>query len=370
MRTDCFAMSPAEALALAGRVGLLHIAASTPEGPLLRTVDGVVHDGALCFHGGDHGQKLGLVGAEVMIAVEQVVAHLPSWFFDERRACPATTYYRSVHAWGRVERVEPRRDKAAILQALMERYQPEGRHVPVDADDPLYTAVVDNLLVARVRPTRIVGKAKLGQHKGKKTIGRALAGLWQRGQAGDLTALRTIREAHPARPVPEWMQGPAGVRFEVAPDEREVGQAVALVRDAYWNEGVSEASIRTAHLASDAWIVGHDSTGAVVATARATSDDTKAAMIFDVAIAASLRGQGVGQALMSLLMQHPRLRCVSRVGLQTRDAQGFYAKLGFGPYTPRHSQLVRPLDPLSMGTPRASRSTVPAPARTGALPRP
>ncbi|MCA9712665.1 MAG: pyridoxamine 5'-phosphate oxidase family protein, partial [Myxococcales bacterium] len=244
-----FAMSDADALALVGRVGLLHLAAATPQGPLLRTVDGVVHDGALCFHGGDHGDKLGLLGRDVMVAVEQVVAHLPSWFFDERRACPATTYYRSVHVWGRVERVEAPNDKAAILRALMQRYQPEGRHVPIDPQDPLYAGAIRELMVARVRPTRISAKAKLGQHKGARTIARALQGLWTRGEPGDLAALRTIREAHPARPVLPWLQGPGGVEFEVAPDAREVEAAVALVRDEYWNVGVDPSRIRAAHLA-------------------------------------------------------------------------------------------------------------------------
>ncbi len=340
MLKDCFAMSRAEALDTAHQIGLLHLAAVSPEGPLLRTVDGVVHDGALCFHGGDHGHKLGLIDRDVMISVERIVAHLPSWFFDERRACPATTYYRSVHAWGRVERVEDLPTKAAILQALMERYQPEGRHEPITAEDPLYTSVLEGLLVARVRPTRIVGKAKLGQHKSARTLERALGGLWRRAEPGDLEALRILREAHPAKPVPTWMQGPQDIVFEVAPDEREVDGAVALVSDAYWNVGVSPSRIRAAHLASPAWIVGKDRDGTVVATARATSDDAKMAVVFDVAIAPRLRGHGLGQALMTLLLEHPRVRHARRVALQTRDAQTFYAKLGFDSPPPSNPWMV------------------------------
>lgn len=338
-------MSEAEALAFVDRVGLLHLAATTPEGPLLRTVDGVVHQGALCFHGGDHGDKLGLVGREVMVAVEEVVARLPSWFFDERRACPATTYYRSVHAWGRVERVEAPPAKAAILQALMERYQPEGRHVPIEPDHPLYAGVVAELLVVRIRPSRLVGKAKLGQHKGQRTIERALEGLWRRGGPGDLRALRIIREAHPARPVLPWMRGPGSLVFEVAPDAREVDAAVALVEGEYWNVGVDPSRIRGAHLASPAWIVAKDPAGRVVATARAMGDDHKAAMIFDVAVTPERRGQGLGQALMALVLEHPHVRGARRVLLGTRDAQGFYAKLGFGPYHPAHAQLALLRDP-------------------------
>lgn len=340
MIKPCFAMSEPEALAVLGRIGVLRIAASTADGPLLRTVDGVVHDGALCFHGADRGHKLDLLGQEVMVAAEEVVAHLPSWFFDERRACPATTYYRSVHAWGTVERVTEPRAKAAVLQALMERLQPEGRHLRVTADDPLYAGVLDGLLVARIRPTRIVGKAKLGQHKGAAVIVRALDGLWQRGAPGDLAALRVVREAHPARPMPPWMRGPADTTFEVAPDTREVEAVVELLAGQYWNEGVDRTRIRAAHLASPAWIVAKDSQGTVVATARALSDDAKAALVYDVAVRADLQGRGLGHALMALMLQHPRVRHARRVVLRTRDAQGFYAKLGFSAYEPGHALLA------------------------------
>lgn len=308
MLKPCFAMTEAQALAELGRIGVVRLAAATPEGPLLRTFDGVVLEGAICFHGGDHGDKLELLGREVMVAAEEVVAHLPSWFFDERRACPATTYYRSVHAWGTLERIDDRRDKAAVLQALMARLQPEGRHQPLTGDDPLYAGVLDNLLVARIRPTRIVGKAKLGQHKGAATIARALDGLWQRGAPGDLAALRAIRAAHPERPTPAWMLGPCGVTFEVSPDAREVEAVVEMLA-----EGVEPSRIRAAHLASAAWIVAKDAEGTVVATARAIGDGVEIAIVLDVAVRSELRGRGLGRGLVALLLQHPRLRGARRV---------------------------------------------------------
>lgn len=318
MLKPCFAMTEAEALAELGRIGVIRLAAATPEGPLLRTFDGVVLEGAICFHGGDHGDKLELLGREVMVAAEDVVAHLPSWFFDERRACPATTYYRSVHAWGVLERIDDRREKAAVLQALMERLQPEGRHQPLTAEDPLYAGVLDNLLVARIRPTRIVGKAKLGQHKGAATIARALDGLWQRGAPGDLAALRAVRDAHPERPTPAWMLGPRGVTFEVSPDAREVEAVVELLAGS-----VEPTRSRAAHRASCAWIVAKDAEGAVVATARAIGDGVELAIVLDVAVRSELRGCGLGRALVALLLQHPRLRGARRVwSEQEQDPMG------------------------------------------------
>lgn len=341
MLKACFTMSEPEALAVLARAGALRIAGVTEEGPLLRTVDGVLHDGMLCFHGADRGEKLELLGREVMVAVEEIVAHLPSWFFDERRACPATTYYRSVHVWGTVERVTEATTKAAVLQALMERHQPEGRHQRISADDPLYANVLEGLLVARIRPSRIVGKSKLGQHKGAAVIMRALDGLWQRGASGDVAAIRAVREAHPAQPTPPWMLGPAQTMFEVAPDERELEAAVELVAGQYWNEGVEPTRIRAAHLASAAWVVAKDRAGTVVATGRVVGDDAKVAIVYDVAVRAELRGRGLGRALVALLLEHPRVRGARRVLLRTRDAQGFYATLGFSSYVSSNELLAR-----------------------------
>jgi predicted N-acetyltransferase YhbS len=47
-------------------------------------------------------------------------------------------------------------------------------------------------------------------------------------------------------------------------------------------------------------------------------------------VEARWRGKGLGDAVMRLLLDHPAMRRVGRVYLSTRDAHGFYAKMGFG----------------------------------------
>ena len=46
-------------------------------------------------------------------------------------------------------------------------------------------------------------------------------------------------------------------------------------------------------------------------------------------VAPEWRGCGLGQAVMRLCLDHPRVRGAARVHLQTRDAQPLYRKLGF-----------------------------------------
>ncbi len=55
----------------------------------------------------------------------------------------------------------------------------------------------------------------------------------------------------------------------------------------------------------------------------------KRAWIYDVAVAPGLRRGELGGAVMRLLLEHPSLRDARRVHLATRDAEAFYARLGF-----------------------------------------
>jgi predicted N-acetyltransferase YhbS len=49
----------------------------------------------------------------------------------------------------------------------------------------------------------------------------------------------------------------------------------------------------------------------------------------DVCVAKEWRGKGLGQAVVGLLLEHPRVRDADRVRLNTRDAQDLYARFGF-----------------------------------------
>ena len=323
--------SEREAWSLFERASVVRVASASPS-PVLRTLHPVVLDGAIFFHGGPVGEKNAMLGQQVVIGVDEHVATLPSYFFDAQRACPATTYYRSAMAWGRAELVETGRDR--VLEALMRRHQPEGGYVPIAADHPLYETALRKLAVVRVPIERIEGRFKLGQNKPADVMERVLVGLWQRGAAGDLAAIEAIRAAHP-EPLPFFDR--ADVRFEVSP--HDVDGAVALVRDEYWNVGIDDALLADSHRQSAAWILGRDARGACC-TARAIAD-AKNAWIYDVAVRRDRRGEGLGRALMQILLDHPRLRRANRVFLGTRDAQSFYATLGFVEHVGPHTTMIR-----------------------------
>jgi nitroimidazol reductase NimA-like FMN-containing flavoprotein (pyridoxamine 5'-phosphate oxidase superfamily)/GNAT superfamily N-acetyltransferase len=326
-----FRMDRAEAEALLARAHVVHLASTTAEGePVLRTVHGVLVRGGIAFHGAPAGEKMEAVGRPAVLMAEEVVAAVPSYFVDPERACPATTLYRSAQAHGVIERVDDADHKAEVLAALMKKLQPEGGYTPIDARHPLYEKAVAGILVLRVSIAELDGKAKLAQQRTPAERARLLEKLWERGLPGDPAAIELIRAASPDTPAPPFLAAPAGVTLACALGPRDAEAAADMVRDMYWNREMPRDVLARAHLGSSAWVGARDASGSLVATARAAGDGHKRVWIYDVAVAPALRGKGVGAAVMRLLLDHPAVRRALRVYLATRDAQPFYARLGFG----------------------------------------
>jgi GNAT superfamily N-acetyltransferase len=64
---------------------------------------------------------------------------------------------------------------------------------------------------------------------------------------------------------------------------------------------------------------------------RVISDKTRFAYIMDVIVDDKYRKQGIGQAMINYILNHPELKDVYQWLLHTRDAHGVYHKVGFKP---------------------------------------
>jgi nitroimidazol reductase NimA-like FMN-containing flavoprotein (pyridoxamine 5'-phosphate oxidase superfamily)/ribosomal protein S18 acetylase RimI-like enzyme len=330
MRKEIFRMDAREAIELLGRARVVHLATTTPSGePVLRALHAAVIGDRILFHGAPAGEKAETVGRAAVVCAEETVASIPSYFVDPERACPATTLYRSVQAHGTLEEVDDPVLKAAMLQALMAKHQPEGGHVPIDADHPLYRKAVAGVMVLAVRMERVDGKAKLGQNRTPAESTRILELLWARGEPGDALAVDLVRAANPRAPTPAFLACPAGATLRCALGEADADEAAAMLAPAYWNEGASPDRVARSLLGSAAWVGARDEAGKLVATARALSDGARRAWIYDVIVAPAWRGRGLGDAMMRLLLAHPSVRHVEKVLLNTRDVERFYEKHGF-----------------------------------------
>lgn len=333
MRRKIYTMDAAEGIALLERAQSVHVATTDPLGrPVLKAVHGVVRGDHLYWHGSPGGEKARCTGRMAVVSAHEVVAEIPSHWVHPERACPATTYYRSVQVHGVLEAVESPVEVAAALQALMDRYQPDGGFVPILHDHPLYRDELRRVLVVRVSLRDITAKGKLGQNRTPEEIRRIVERLWQRGTPRDLRAIDTVLASHPASAVPETMRGPRGTHLiPCVHRAADVERATELLRRAYWNIGRFDGdAIRRAITASCAVVGARSDDGELVGVARAVSDDAKRAWIYDVCVQPEFRGHGVGRAVLQLLLKHRALRDVREVHLGTRDAQAFYASLGFG----------------------------------------
>lgn len=330
MRRLEFAMTDTQARGFLQEAAVLHLALTRPDGsPVLRTLNAAVSDEWLLFHGSPSGEKVQCVGRPAVVQAEQMVATIPSYFTDPEKACPATTFFLSVQVHGTLEKISDPHVKADALQRIMQRYQPEGGHVPISFDNPMYQNAVRGVMVLGLRIQNLTGKAKLGQNKRAELIPGLIDNLWLRGRPGDAEAVSLMFEYHPETARPARFRGPADTWLWPTLKPQDVNDAVGLLENQYWTRGVSNDILAKAQLGATAWIGARDSAGKLVATARANSDGARHAYIADVAVAPEYRGKGLGEALMRLLLDHPAVRGATSVRLITSDAAPFYARFGF-----------------------------------------
>jgi nitroimidazol reductase NimA-like FMN-containing flavoprotein (pyridoxamine 5'-phosphate oxidase superfamily)/GNAT superfamily N-acetyltransferase len=332
MRKESYFRAPREAaLSLLARSPTVHVATTRPDGqPVLRAMHAVLVDGAIAIHGSHLGEKAGTVGRAAVVSAEEIVAQLPSYFFDAQRGCPAATLYRSAQAHGRVEEVADRAEKARVLQAFMEKYQPEGGHARVSEDDPLYATALDETLVLRIPLEQVDGKDKLGQNQPPDGLRRIVEQLWQRGAPGDAAAVDAIRDANPSMPDPAFLKSPQGVglRCALGTDADSVAELTELLADADWLRGSPRETIVRAHLLASAWVGARGPEGELVASARALSDG-QVAYLADIIVAPRWRKLGIGRALIRLLLDHPAVRNARSLRMQTRQHRDVFEQYGF-----------------------------------------
>ena len=122
----------------------------------------VYFNNAIYMHSHPFGEKLDNMrrNPHVGFEVDQHVCFLPSYYFHPTDASQADTLYISVVIKGKAELIHDADEKAKVLNALMEKYQKEGRYEALDAGMP----VVEEVAIIKVVPTEMRGKYKIGQH--------------------------------------------------------------------------------------------------------------------------------------------------------------------------------------------------------------
>src|SRR5919206_1247457 len=117
---------------------------------------------AIYMHSHPFGEKLDNIkrNEKVGFEVDQHICFLPSYYFHPTDASQADTLYISVVIKGNSLIVEDNKEKARALNALMEKYQKEGRYQILHPN----MSSVHEVTVIKIVPKEIRDKYKIGQH--------------------------------------------------------------------------------------------------------------------------------------------------------------------------------------------------------------
>lgn len=125
---------------------------------------------------------------------------------------------------------------------------------------------------------------------------------------------------------------PEGYEFSADTDRVDVDRVHRwLSTDAYWAVGRSREKQDHAMASSLNFGVYETASGEQVAYARVVTDRALFGWLADVYVDPSVRGKGIGTALVGGIREHLRSYGLRRVLLATHDAHGVYEKLGFAP---------------------------------------
>lgn len=146
--------------------------------------------GSVYMHSHTRGEKLDNMARDPRsgFEVDRELAFLPSYFSSPTDASMADTLYASVVIKGRSSLVSDRQEKSDALNALMRKYQPEGRYEPLRPG----MGVLDHVAVIRTEPEQVRGKYKIGQHMNRADRAALAAKILERGAPGAERALRTM----------------------------------------------------------------------------------------------------------------------------------------------------------------------------------
>jgi len=116
-----------------------------------------------------------------------------------------------------------------------------------------------------------------------------------------------------------------------------------LLKDTYWaHKRDLEIIERNRRAALTQW--GYFQNGTLKAYLR-----LEGFWLYDVIVSPKLRGQGIGKELLRRALADPKVSNLPRLGLDTRDAESFYARFGFRRVgqSPNGSWvMMRPAGPL------------------------
>ena len=114
-------------------------------------------------------------------------------------------------------------------------------------------------------------------------------------------------------------------------NEIDFDKVTDMLKDAFWSNGIKKKEVIQGAQNSALIVGAFTADNKQIGYSRVISDKTRFAYILDVIVNDKYRKQGIGQAMVSYILNHPDLKDVYQWVLITKDAHGVYHKVGFNP---------------------------------------
>ena len=146
------------------------------------------------MHSHVKGEKLENIiqNHKVGFEVDRNLEFLPSYFFDPDDASLADTLYISVVIKGHGKLVSEKNEMTLGLNALIKKYQPEGKCIPIKEQDD----VLNHVAVIKIIPETITGKYKIGQDMQKNDRIKLAKNIYERNSKTCKETLKIIINYH------------------------------------------------------------------------------------------------------------------------------------------------------------------------------
>jgi nitroimidazol reductase NimA-like FMN-containing flavoprotein (pyridoxamine 5'-phosphate oxidase superfamily) len=171
-----------------------YLAFNGPDGYPRVTPLNFAYDGRILWHGSMEGERSDCLKKDprATFSAVSVQIFLPSYLTSEKSATGASVVFKSVQIRGRCEIIADPEEKCAVLNRLMDKYQPEGRYSKVASGDPLYAEVLVITGIYALHVEIMTGKFRFAQNKTEEERRKFASWLDARGRPGDKIAVREI----------------------------------------------------------------------------------------------------------------------------------------------------------------------------------
>jgi nitroimidazol reductase NimA-like FMN-containing flavoprotein (pyridoxamine 5'-phosphate oxidase superfamily) len=172
---------------------------TTDEYPSITPLNFVWLNENIYFHGAQSGKKIKELKENqiVTFVVADELALIPSYFTDEKYACPATSFFKSIIINGKLEFINSIDEKINALTSFMQKLQPEGRYDEFDVTDKEYLKNIKGVNVLKIIPDSITAKFKFGQNKKEEEWRTIKSNLELRNLPRDQETIENMKKTCP-----------------------------------------------------------------------------------------------------------------------------------------------------------------------------